>query len=41
MKDMKRMKFMKGGWQTTLTWRPPAAAQRSVGDSNRQDLNGT
>jgi hypothetical protein len=38
---MKTVKLMKGGWHATLTWRPPAAAQRSVDDSNRQNLTGT
>ena len=38
MKVMKIVKLMKGGWHAALTWRPPAAAHRSVADSNRQDL---
>jgi hypothetical protein len=36
MKGMKTMKFMKG-WHAALTWRPPAAASRSVDDSDRHD----
>jgi hypothetical protein len=38
MKIMKPVKLMKGGWHAMLTWRPPAAAHRSVGGSDRQDL---
>ena len=33
MKNVKTVKLMKGGGHA-LTWLPPAAAQRSVGDSD-------